>query len=317
MTTWELPLGTTMTRAERRAQFGGATMGGIQPSGRTPNVFLYMDPSVSTSHGYDYDGWVDDSLLQYTGEGRLGEQRMVRNNKALLSHVQDQRAIRFFSVDGTKPNSQEKLHQYIGEFRIDDEQPFLRAEALDDEGELRTVVVFRLRPVGEVLRRSQDECHSPPLGISVAIEDVGLIRTEDIEVEGVHSPIYELAPGETTVGRRREAELVWRYKEHLEAEHHVVTAKAIHTSGSSRPQRVDLFDRTTGDLCEAKSSANRWAVRLALGQIADYRRHVEHSSCSALFPARPAPDLVELLHGSGIDVVFETDQGDFVRLRHR
>jgi hypothetical protein len=41
-------------------RFGGAKYGGIEPSGSSPNVFLYSDPSRGKAYGYTYDGWTND-----------------------------------------------------------------------------------------------------------------------------------------------------------------------------------------------------------------------------------------------------------------
>jgi hypothetical protein len=54
---WDLPIGALLSRAERKARFGGAMYGGIEPSSSSPNVFLYSDPARGEAYGYNYDGW--------------------------------------------------------------------------------------------------------------------------------------------------------------------------------------------------------------------------------------------------------------------
>ena len=39
--------------------------------------------------------------------------------------------------------------EYVGEFRVDPNRPFYTTDAPDANGEMREVIVFRLRPVGE------------------------------------------------------------------------------------------------------------------------------------------------------------------------
>jgi hypothetical protein len=48
----------------------------------------------------------------------------------------------------------------------------------------------------------------------------------------------------------------------------------IVVAGDTKPLFTDLYDKTTGTLVEAKGSVKRESIRMAIGQIADYRRHV-------------------------------------------
>ena len=47
------------------------------------------------------------------------------------------------------------------QFEIDSENPFFRRTAPDEEGGLRTVVVFRLFPVGDVLQTDHETSELP------------------------------------------------------------------------------------------------------------------------------------------------------------
>ena len=88
MSIWDLQVGDELTRDERRKKFGGGLYGGIESSAQTPNVFIYSDPSKGTKHGYDFDGWVENgTVFQYTGEGRIGDQKMNRGNLAILNQI--------------------------------------------------------------------------------------------------------------------------------------------------------------------------------------------------------------------------------------
>jgi len=44
---------------------------------------------------------------------------------------------------------------------------------------------------------------------------------------------------------------------------------------------------------------------MALGQLIDYRRFVTAASCMILLPAQPRLDLVNLIHGQGIGIVWQ------------
>src|SRR4051794_7499171 len=93
----------------------------------------------------------------YTGERRRGDQLIREGNLAILSHKLEHRALRLFVADGVIKGTQAKNHLYIGEFQTDDTQPYIVEDAPDELGELRTVFVFRLLPVGQTLHRPQDE----------------------------------------------------------------------------------------------------------------------------------------------------------------
>jgi len=159
---WTLRPGQHMAREERRLGYGGSTFRGIEPSAQTPNVFVYSDPTAGAPNGYDFDGWSsDEDVFYYTGEGRRGSQRMESGNKAILRHHEDGRSLRLFVADGTLSGRSAKDHLYLGEFEVDDADPYLVERAPDSEQRLRDVFVFRLLPIGEVVHRVQDGQHNP------------------------------------------------------------------------------------------------------------------------------------------------------------
>lgn len=317
MDQWDLAPGDELTRAERRRRFGGAEYGGIEPSRASQAVFVYTDPDVGAAHGYDYDGWVDnETIFQYTGQGRRGDQTLTDRNKTLLEHQQRGLVVRLFAANGTVAGpSNTKRQTYLGEFTIDSKTAYSRAEAIDDNDDVRTVLVFRLLPDGKVLRRRQDRCTGNALSASATIEHIDDHGTEvgDIKVEAQRSTSFERRPLESATGERREAELVNQYKEFRRDQGHAVRNRSIRLPGQSHPLRTDLYDETTNDLCEAKSSASRRDIRYALGQILDYGRHVPHDTLSVLVPVEPTPDLVRLLHASDVACVFK-GRDSFIRL---
>jgi hypothetical protein len=73
----------------------------------------------------------------------------------------------------------------------------------------------------------------------------------------------------------------------------------------------DLADITDNILYESKGSADRMAVRLALGQVLDYGRYITGSRLAVLLPEAPAADLVELLELHDVGCVVETTPGKF------
>jgi hypothetical protein len=67
---------------------------------------------------------------------------------------------------------------------------------------------------------------------------------------------------------------------------------------------------TCSQLIEAKASADRDDVRMALGQLLDYARYVRHDSLAVLTPDPVSDDLAMLLAGHGITNIY-VDGGGF------
>jgi hypothetical protein len=110
-------------------------------------------------------------------------------------------------------------------------------------------------------------------------------------------------PAAGRTAQRREQRLVHDFAAHLEALGHAVSRNLVPLAGGEAFMYTDLFDETTGLLVEAKSSARRADVRMAIGQLADYARAVKPKRQAVLLEARPHPDLVALLRSCRIAVV--------------
>jgi hypothetical protein len=135
---WDLQPGDTILRKEIHKQYGGAGQGGIEPSARTPNVFIFSDPKVGEKYGYVFDHW-NDGVFHFTGDGQVGDQVMKFGNRAIRDHRKHKRRLRVFGgVSGTVT--------YWGEFELGAD-PFYTREAKDRSGDLRKVIVFRLVPI--------------------------------------------------------------------------------------------------------------------------------------------------------------------------
>jgi hypothetical protein len=307
--TWTTPVGAHLTRDERIAKYGGAKYGGIEPSAKTPNVFVYSDPDRGEVNGYSFDGWNETlTAFLFTGEGRTGDQLMVEGNKALLDHEASGRALRVFVADGWVDNTKTRNHLYLGEFRVDPERPYVIAEGPDLAGEHRTVFVFRLLPTDGVLRRSEDR--------NTAGDAVSNAAAELIDLE-MDSTFEFPTPGSApTTARKREGELVQRYRAELEVQGHTIRRWRLRPPGELGSLLTDLYDETTHELYEAKGTATRDAIRRGIGQLLDYRRHIaiDDLAITVLLPHRPTDDLVDLLLSLNIGCVYEVPGGGFYRV---
>jgi hypothetical protein len=140
---WTLEPGDKILRKELHKQYGGGGQGGIEPSAKTPNVFIFSDAKAGEKYGYVFDRWYG-GVFHFTGDGQVGDQVMKYGNRAILDHRKQKRALRVF--DGVRG-----LVTYQGEFELAPD-PFYIAEARGRDSErIRKVIVFRLVPVGAVI----------------------------------------------------------------------------------------------------------------------------------------------------------------------
>jgi hypothetical protein len=77
--------------------------------------------------------------------------------------------------------------------------------------------------------------------------------------------------------------------------------------GEAKPLFADLYDETANVLVEGKGSVSREAIRMAIGQLADYSRFKSDAARVILVPERPREDLLALAGSQGIVVVWPAD----------
>ncbi len=68
-------------------------------------------------------------------------------------------------------------------------------------------------------------------------------------------------------------------------------------------------------LVEAKGSIDRNSIRMAIGQLLDYRRFIDEAAvkCAVLLPELPRQDLLQLLAYAGV-LVYVPQQDGFILL---
>lgn len=287
---WILRPGDQIERKQLHAEYGGRTQGGIGPSAKTPNVMIFTDPIAGEKHGY-YDGWMPDGCFHYSGEGQYGDQRMLSGNASILNHQAEGRALRVFQgARGTVT--------YLGEFIVDHDSPWYEADAPEtDDGPLRKVIVFRLRPVG-----TDPQAPTTRLG--------HLLSTEPKQVQTI--PVEQQLTEKTFVdpnrepyeAERKESKLVLALSDYLRSKGHRVSRHQIVPEGETRPLFTDLYDEQLHLLVEAKGSVTRENIRMAIGQLADYSRFLDGATRAILVPSRPRPDLMKLTQSQGCAVIW-------------
>lgn len=306
---WDVQPGAELIREQIHGRFGGPAFGCISPT-RTGNVLVYSDPTKASSKGYDFDGWdAARRTFYYNGEGANGDQELKSGNKAIAEHDATGNALRLFIAVGKLPGRDTRIHRYLGEFRVDPELPCLVRTAPGQDGIPRSVLVFRLLPVGEVLT---DQGPISRIEGAPEVADVAAVSVDEVPIAAVNAA--ERTEVEKSISGsvvQSEALLAERFRAYLESQGRKVLHYKIIPQGATTLYS-DLADVTCNVLYEAKGSSDRMSVRLALGQVLDYGRFVQDSRLAVLLPEPPMADLVELLEAHDVGCVVETTQGTFV-----
>jgi hypothetical protein len=292
----DLTRGDTLRRVALHDKYGGRRQGGISPSKDSPNVFIFTDPTKGLVHGYIYDGWDEETgLYHYTGEGQTGDQRMVQGNRTIRDHVAEGRELHLFDVHDREATYRGQL-EYVDHYLAD-------AHETGDEDEIRSVIVFRLRPIG----------FEPAGPTRSKLETLGHERVKEVPVEQHLTETMLIQPGrEPHEAERREQKLVREYLTHLTGAGHDVCRLQLQPDDEPAPMFCDLYDKTTKTVVEAKGSVARPAIRMAIGQLADYARQVTPTPERAiLVPQKPRPDLLRLAADQGVTVVWATVSGGY------
>lgn len=132
---WDLTPGEVYQRRQLHARLGGQGQGGIStPRGR-PIVLLFAGEQGAL-YGYE-DGFQDDDLYHYTGEGRFGDMKMAGGNAAIKFHEEHGEELHLFAYVSRAGG----MVQYVGQaFYIDD----YTRPAPDRNGDMRSAIVFKL-----------------------------------------------------------------------------------------------------------------------------------------------------------------------------
>ncbi len=285
---WALMPGEAIERTTLHERYGGRVQGAIVPSRSSPNIMIFPDPLAAEAPG-SVDGWRVDGCFHYTGEGLRGDQLMKSGNASILNHVADGRALRLFR--GTHDQI-----IYEGQFGLDADTPFYTTDSSEARGgAIRSVIVFRLRPLDTSPRPSASKL-DPVLGV----------RVEDVPIEERWTEKAFVAPSQKAdMAEHREHDLVLAFREHLLSKGHEVVRLKIVPSAEAKPLFADLFDRSTNTLFEAKGTVERGSIRMAVGQLLDYRRFIEPAPRLAVLLATvPRQDLQEYLQSAGVELAW-------------
>lgn len=125
--------GKSYVRRDIHERYGGQQQVGISTPANHPIILLFTGQQ-GQQYGYR-DGWTKEGVFLFFGEGRRGNMRFTRGNKALRDHIQDGKDVYLFEYIDTGIVRYVDQMLYIGYE--------LRA-AQDLANNLRTAIVFQL-----------------------------------------------------------------------------------------------------------------------------------------------------------------------------
>lgn len=128
-------------RADIHKLYGGQMQGGIiTPSDH--NVIFIMSGKRGEEFGYD-DRFHADGLIEYFGEGQVGDMQMIRGNKAIANHVENGKSLLLFEKEYPA-----RTITFLGELVC---QGWHWEESRDSQDTLRKAIVFELRQLEDIV----------------------------------------------------------------------------------------------------------------------------------------------------------------------
>jgi len=310
---WAFDEGELTLRSQVKELYGGTIYGGIEPSRSTPNIILYTDPEEGAKHGYTFDGWdpVNPDLFHYTGEGTKPEQVFTDGNRAILEHAESGRTLRLFHTIDKVKRVGGKRQEYLGAFYLSPKDPWRYEMTSAPDGSPRKVIVFHLLKDGAAPTPGTSKS-TPVLAPPVLPPTPGAPKITHVPSENNTSFEFTVPATEPKVARKVEAELVSKFGAWLESQGHATERIRIEAPGLESALMTDTFDKTENVLYEAKASADRGSIRLAIGQLQDYLRFLPAMKARILLPEAPIIDLEDLILHCGFGLAYVSDDGEWI-----
>lgn len=289
---WTLLRGQAIMRRKLHDIYGGIRQGGISPSTRSSNVFLFTDDAANYEHGYERDYWEDDVTFMYCGDGQVGNQTLSGRNGTILNHIKHGRKLRLFSpVAG--------LVTYLGELEIDQSNPFTFKKGIGRDGKERNVVMFRLNRVLSATETSS----SASIDLPNAKFGDAYRFADELKVDISNITIFERDPN--LLDRALRLHAITQNK----IANWVLTEGLIPLSPTSETCDFDIaWDSDYGRVvCEVKSLSDSNEIhqfRLGLGQVLEYAHHLSASPL-LVFSSKPGNiEIVDVALKSGVKVLW-------------
>ncbi|QDT74825.1 HNH endonuclease [Lacipirellula limnantheis] len=135
-----LELGAIYRRKHLNDRFGGNRMTGIVTSSREPVVLLFH--TEEPAQQFYQDGFDEDGVYWYSGEGTVGDMQWTIANRAIRDHVADGRDVLLFERVQRKDGLWRYSHAVSYFDHTLEDRP-------DKNGNPRKAIIFKLLPVIE------------------------------------------------------------------------------------------------------------------------------------------------------------------------
>jgi 5-methylcytosine-specific restriction enzyme A len=119
--------------------YGGQQQGGISTPREHPFVLLFTS-QTGEQYGYE-DGWEENGVFLYSGEGQVGDQQFTHGNRAIRDHAKAGKDLHLFESLGKGQG-----YRYLGMFAC---PTWEYRRGIDLNRDERQVIVFHLVQLGE------------------------------------------------------------------------------------------------------------------------------------------------------------------------
>jgi hypothetical protein len=296
---WPISVGSSLSKASIHSSVGGSGQHGMTSCLNGSAFLVFHNKTAGKKYGYDrWEGWQTDGSFRYTGQGVKGDQKFTRCNKSLLQMSALGKPIHLFQTD-KKGNP----YEYTGLVTLGDPTYELKL-APDKNGNERQVIVFHLIPIGHITAPN-------PIQVSNLVESTEGSWTPP-KVESLNSTSSPKIPTQIEL---IEMQLQARFGNYMESIGDSVRTITISIQGQKGSLKPDFYLEARNWVVEAKPSASREHIRLAIGQVLDYTNLLKMGGKQVkpaiLLPMPPPQDLKALMKELQIQLIVETKLGQY------
>lgn len=126
--------------------YGGNRQRGIAPSKDQPMIFIFSG-AEGKIHGYK-DGWQDENIFFYTGEGKVDNQEFKEGNKALRDHVENGKDVYLLESLGGKG-----LYRFVSQLTC---IGYHFEQGKDTLNNSRTIIIFEFEKTNRISQESEN-----------------------------------------------------------------------------------------------------------------------------------------------------------------
>jgi hypothetical protein len=292
-----------------------------------------LRPWINTilSKGTAYMGWAKDDSKGAVFAGIVPGDFVLIAYGSMRNHGAQRRLVACGKVRLNKPTSDPRVRD-LGHNQFARLDPFLPLNedpadcgiSLRDtpyDGNQQPAAVFELRPDDPKHRGNVQLCNwltkklakAPATGKSVAKATAGSVTANAVSTDGeANTEGHQVkTKKQMIVALHRENKLVKQFRQALEKKGRDTTRLRYVAGGNTL--YCDVYEPDKRHLIEAKGSATREDIRMAIGQLFDYERLTQQagkgkSRLAVLLPERPPFGIEQLLTSLKIGVIWKNGQ---------